>query len=204
MGGGHFSVVRDPWRFHSAFAGLLQPHESIAGGIGGGGVGGGGGGGIQQFHQHFTYINNERNEKTKVQNLVHHQHEGEHGTEEHHFSEHHDDHHLHHEHEHHGHHDDDGHHDDHGIHHHHHAEDEAHHHYEEHHADALHAPDGAGGYGVGGGGAGYGGFGGGNGGGNILNNAGWSRKILMETIDYFVANSNFCEPPCMVLFFDQQ
>lgn len=68
-------------------------------------------------HQHFTYINNERNEKTKVQNLIHHQHEGsDHGTEEHHFSEHHDDHHLHHEHEHRGHHDDDGgdNHDDHG------------------------------------------------------------------------------------------
>ena len=108
MGGGHFSVIRDPWRFHSAFAGLLQPHESIAHSVAGGGGAGFGGGGIQQFHQHFTYINNERNEKTKVQNLVHHQHEGEVGSEEHHFSEHHDDHHLHHEHEHVGHHDDMG------------------------------------------------------------------------------------------------
>ena len=171
MGGGHFSVVRDPWRFHSAFAGLLQPHESMAG-AGGLGGGMGGGGGIQQFHQHFTYINNERNEKTKVQNLIHHQHEGsEHGTEEHHFSEHHDDHHLHHEHEHRGHHDDmgggDDHHDDHGTHHHHHEEDEAHHHYEEHHQDALHAPDGGGGYGHGGGGGGFAGAGTGGGGGGM-------------------------------------
>lgn len=162
MGGGQFSVIRDPWRFHSAFAGLFHPHETMGAGIGGGGggMGGfGGGGGVQQFHQHFTYINNERNEKTKVQNLVHHEHEGEAAHTEHHYSEHHDDHHLHHEHEHRGHHDD--HHDanpnspdlhsDHERHHHHHEEDEDHHHYEEHHADSVHGHGGDGGYGGGGG-----------------------------------------------------
>ena len=57
MGGGHFSVVRDPWRFHSAFAGLLQPHESMAGSMGGMGGGGGGmGGGVQQFHQVGSFL----------------------------------------------------------------------------------------------------------------------------------------------------
>ena len=145
MGGGQFSVIRDPWRYHSAFAGMFHPHENIGrlGGFGGGGGGGGshGEGGIQQFHQHFTYINNNRNENHRVQNLVHHEHEPEIDHHEHHYEEHHDDHRQHHDHRHHG--DGDGHdgnHDD-DHHHHHHEEDEDHHHYEEHKMDDHHLTD---------------------------------------------------------------
>ena len=62
MGGGAFNIIRDPWRYHSAFAGLFHPHEDMGHYDGHHGV--------NQFHQHFTYINNERNENHHVQNLV--------------------------------------------------------------------------------------------------------------------------------------
>ena len=50
MGGGDFNVIRDPWRHHSLFAGLFHPHE----------MPGHGHLPVDQFHQHFTYIANER------------------------------------------------------------------------------------------------------------------------------------------------
>lgn len=63
MSGGHFDVIRDPWRYHSAFAGLLHPHESVTGR---------GTPQIGEFHQHFTYVTNERNENHQTENLVNH------------------------------------------------------------------------------------------------------------------------------------
>ncbi|XP_065063139.1 uncharacterized protein LOC135689737 [Rhopilema esculentum] len=50
MGGGDFNVIRDPWRHHSLFAGLFHPHE----------MPGHGHLPMEQFHQHFTYIANDR------------------------------------------------------------------------------------------------------------------------------------------------
>ena len=50
MSGGDFNVIRDPWRHHSLFAGLFHPHE----------MPGHGHFPMEQFHQHFTYIANDR------------------------------------------------------------------------------------------------------------------------------------------------
>eukprot|EP00794_Sanderia_malayensis_P012278 gene12278-13543_t len=50
MSGGDFNVIRDPWRHHSLFAGLFHPHE----------MPGHGQLPMEQFHQHFTYIANDR------------------------------------------------------------------------------------------------------------------------------------------------
>lgn len=50
MSGGDFNVIRDPWRHHSLFAGLFHPHE----------MPGHGHLPMEQFHQHFTYIANDR------------------------------------------------------------------------------------------------------------------------------------------------
>jgi len=33
---------------------------------------------------------------------------------------------------------------------------------------------------------------------------GGTEKILLETVDSFVANSNFCEPPCILLLLGYQ
>ena len=141
MGGGQFSIIRDPWRYHSAFAGLLHPHETMGSRLAASNTQP-----IEQFHQHFTYINNERNENHKVQNLMRRSHEAEKAHDEHHYEEYHDHHNKHHGEEqdihHHEHHDDD----DHDRHHHgnedHHHSNEGHHHSneenEDHHRYAEH------------------------------------------------------------------
>ena len=71
MGGGDFNVIRDPWRHHSLFAGLFHPHE----------MPGHGHFPMEQFHQHFTYIANDRAINHHV--YEHHTHNEDHHIHEH-------------------------------------------------------------------------------------------------------------------------
>lgn len=71
MSGGDFNVIRDPWRHHSLFAGLFHPHE----------MPGHGHMPMEQFHQHFTYIANDRAINHHV--YEHHTHNEDHHVHEH-------------------------------------------------------------------------------------------------------------------------
>ena len=71
MSGGDFNVIRDPWRHHSLFAGLFHPHE----------MPGHGHFPMEQFHQHFTYIANDRAINHHV--YEHHTHNEDHHIHEH-------------------------------------------------------------------------------------------------------------------------
>ena len=71
MSGGDFNVIRDPWRHHSLFAGLFHPHE----------MPGHGHIPMEQFHQHFTYIANDRAINHHI--YEHHTHNEDHHVHEH-------------------------------------------------------------------------------------------------------------------------